>query len=349
VHETPFLPSIPSPALSIAAMKAHLPAALNLFDKVNHKNIIDQTHLKSKTQKQAFNLLQREDTHAKISRLESLLLHQFLTKYGVKTNSDINNCIKHTIHDFLSSFVNARDAEPHIHELESEIKQKTDSMKNAIKETKRQEKLRKDEEERIAMEVRQSSKPGSKGAPINGLNTISDSDWPIVNVALQAVTEERIKQEELKKQQAKKLQLKQALEEQLDMHKRREEEERMLKKKSLENVTNELYSYQREQEMQKQRREQQLALEKELRLQQIEERKRQREEEKQLKIAQERIEMSRALKQQEEEEEKKRLLKEKQKAAQDRLLLENEENKRIKEQQLRENQEYEKRLAREFE
>lgn len=127
--------------------RTSLSAGMALLEPVKHKNLLDAGHL-NKTQRNALSLLQREDENDKKGRLESLLHHQFIDKYGVKqAHSEVNSAIRECIREFVGSFVNARDAEPAIPQLEAEIRSKTDAMKNAIRDAKRMEMRIKKEEE----------------------------------------------------------------------------------------------------------------------------------------------------------------------------------------------------------
>jgi hypothetical protein len=82
---------------------------------------------------------------------------------------------------------------------------------------------------------------------------------------------------------------------------------------------------------------------------QIEENKRQKDRERQSRIAQEQGEIARARRIVQEEEEERRQMKLRQKQAQDDLKIENEHNKALKADALRERQNYEKKLNADYE
>ncbi|RYG65994.1 hypothetical protein EON64_10755 [archaeon] len=179
---------------------------LSIVDSKTSRRLIDTDHLKSKTQKQAFTLLQREDNNGKKSRLEMLLIQQFVTKYGVKAaHSPVNACIKEAVRDFLSDFVNARDAEAQIPSLEKEVAEKTSLMRETLAEARRQEQKQREEAQRLQQQLLMQQASQSVGSKVRGggnvqVSSIKDlpqEDWVLVQSALEAETEARRKQQEV--------------------------------------------------------------------------------------------------------------------------------------------------------
>ena len=123
----------------------------------------------------------------------------------------------------------------------------------------------------------------------------------------------------------------------------------ILKNNDLIKIQNTLNNYELEQLNNKKKKEELYRYERELREKQINDNKLQKEHEKFLRITQEKGEMLRAKRMSEQEEEEKQLLKLKQKHDQEILKLENEKNKEIKNELLRERQNYEKKLNSDYE
>lgn len=315
--------------------------------------------VKTKVQKNALLLLEREEKNAKKGRLESLLLHQYLSKYGLRPSAGneevvnaINDTIKRSIREFIESYVNVHDAEPNIPVLESEISEKTRKLKDQYKEEKRQRKLMEErkaqQEQSNAERLRLEGEANKSLKDKKALEEFKTNQWPLIN-ALMTVTEEEKKRQEQKEFLEKQKKFKQALDEQLSFQQRQEELTRREKEEQLEKMKSIQQQHENDVLLKKKIHEEHLKREREIRLSQIEERQRQKEIERQMRIQYEKNEMARAKRLAEEEEENRRLQKEAQKEAQDRLILENEQNKAIKLQQLREKQAYEKKLQVEYE
>lgn len=326
---------------------------LDIVEKKSLKStaVLSPEAAKTKTQKAALMLLEREETNGKRSRLISLLEHQFVAKYGSKgQKSHINSFIKDTIVDFIDRYVNINDAERHISELESEVrdgaKRLRDELRGTMMQTRQEAAAAKDRSNPSTALSLSQMKDAGRTAP--RLEDFSGNQWPVIN-ALLTVTEEEQKRKEMQDRMKKKLNFRSALDEQLDHHKQIQEQQRLEKEKIL-NMLSEVQRVEQMEEDEKRKdREMRLHAERELRMQQIEEQKQRREIERQRKINDERVEMARAKRLAEEEEARKVEAKRKQKEEQERLLQENEYNRQIKAAVLKEKQEYEKRLAEEYE
>lgn len=318
-------------------------------------SVLSPEQLHSKTQRNALNLLEREERNAKRSRLSSLLLHQFTAKYGTKNpGSMVNSFIKQAVDEFIDAYVNVHDAEPHIPKLEREIKEEAERIRETIKEARRMETStfsKTDIHEHPASSGKNSAGKGLSNPSTERtkrLEDFTDNQWPVIN-ALLTVTEEEQTRREKQAAASKKAQFRQVLDVQLATHRQLEEQKQAEKQKISETMKQIKQTYEQEMEAQRIAREEKLRKERELRLQQIEEQKQRREHERQMKIAQEKSEMARAKRLSEEEEARKQSAKERQKQAQDALLQENEYNRQIKASIMKERQEYEKRVAEEYE
>lgn len=147
----------------------------------------------------------------------------------------------------------------------------------------------------------------------------------------------------------KKLKYQEELARQIERNKQLKEQGKQQQHSDLVNVQTQLSSYELEQARLRKKKEDDHRAEREMREAQIEENRRLKERERQMRIAQEQGEMARARRIAQEEEEERRILKLKQKEAQDNLKIENEHNKAVKAEILRERQAYEKKLNADYE
>jgi hypothetical protein len=299
--------------------------------------------LTNKTQKVALHLLQQEEKNAVRSRLESLLQQQFLRKYGSRNpSSQINMAIRANIREFVSSHEDIREAEARIGSLEQTIKETVSAMKSTIMRDKAQR-----AESKSAPQV---PRIGSGAALLNG-HQDADLDanrWPVVNaIMLVEAEQKRLKEEE--ESRLKKQRYQDELSRQIRLNEDAKQRAKEQKEKDMQNVQKTLSAYEQEQLRLKVEKEERHRQEREMREAQIEENKRQKDRERQSRIAQEQGEMARARRIIQEEEEERRQMKLRQKQAQDDLKIENEHNKALKADALRERQNYEKKLNSDYE
>jgi hypothetical protein len=299
--------------------------------------------LTNKTQKVALHLLQQEEKNAVRSRLESLLQQQFLRKYGSRNpSSQINMAIRANIREFVSSHEDIREAEARIGSLEQTIKETVSAMKSTIMRDKAQR-----AESKSAPQV---PRIGSGAALLNG-HQDADLDanrWPVVNaIMLVEAEQKRLKEEE--ESRLKKQRYQDELARQIRLNEDAKQRAKEQKEKDMQNVQKTLSAYEQEQLRLKVEKEERHRQEREMREAQIEENKRQKDRERQSRIAQEQGEMARARRIIQEEEEERRQMKLRQKQAQDDLKIENEHNKALKADALRERQNYEKKLNSDYE
>lgn len=300
--------------------------------------------LKSKTQKTAYALLKQEDKNAVSSRLECLLVQQFLRKYGAKAaDSEINTTIKNITKKFVNSYDDVRQAEAAIGELENEIQSSITTLKQNI--------LR-DKAARAASREAKLRVP-SLGSNLPAANHYSEpqldqNQWPVIN-AIMTVAAEQKQAREAEQAKLKKLKYQDDLAIQIEKNRQAKERQKEQRDRDLMGVQRELSSYEQEQARLRHEKEEHQRLDREMRESQIEENKRLKEKERQMRIAQEQGEMARARRIAAEEEEERRLSRIKQKAAQDNLKQENEHNKAVKADILKERQDYEKKLNADYE
>jgi hypothetical protein len=299
--------------------------------------------LTNKTQKVALHLLQQEEKNAVCSRLESLLQQQFLRKYGSKNpSSQINMAIRSNIKEFLASHEDIREAEARIGYLEQTIKETVSAMKSTIMRNKMQR-----AESKSAPQV---PRIGSGAALLNG-HQDADLDanrWPVVNaIMLVEAEQKRLKEEEDSRLKQQRYQ--DELSRQIRLNEDAKQRAKEQKERDMQNVQKTLSAYEQEQLRLKVEKEERHRQEREMREAQIEENKRQKDRERQSRIAQEQGEIARARRIVQEEEEERRQMKLRQKQAQDDLKIENEHNKALKADALRERQNYEKKLNADYE
>jgi hypothetical protein len=311
--------------------------------------------LQNATQKTALLLLKKEEANAKRGRLECLLQQQFCYKYGTKSkSSDVNEYIQNEIKQFVISYDDLNAVEANIDQLEHSIRENVTRIKEA-KRTSRQQESRDKQLPRLTVAKLGYERSDISHFKENGddvspplMRKIEENQWPVINAIL-AVSDEQKNRIEKQKELERKQRFQQDLHQQIETNKERvkiaqEEKQLLLQRNRLNYET-----YERDMEQMRQNKIEKFHMEKQMRELQIEENKLVKERERQLRIAQERAEMLRAKKLAEDEEEVKWQAKQRQKAMQDALLVENEHNKKIKAEALRERQEYEKKLNKDYE
>lgn len=345
----------PSP---MSTSTAKITKAINLIEPLRSKTASEPPTPSNPTKRHAMKLLEREEQNAKKSRLESLLTHQYIGKFGTKApQSAINSYITARIHQFVSSYDNIHDTEADLPSLEEEIAQRTHELKHEIRQAK--ESSRSSAQASRSTSFKEGNPDSNQANTMNmGMKTLRDlahsdnpkvnSQWPIIN-ALLKIDEEEQKQQEVRQKLMKQEKFKQILDEQLS-YQEKEKQRKELERLELRRLADiEAENAKNDKILTKQKLDDSLRKEREIRLIQIEENKFLKEKEKQMKIYAEKLEMERAKQLAKEEEDYKQQLKLKQKHQQDLLLLENEKNKELKQKQLLERQAYEKKLNDEYE
>lgn len=93
-----------------------------------------QTDLNSPSDKHSFKLLKREEINAKKSRIEYVLIQQYIVKYGSKaTSSKINSFIKLAVKNLLRDIDGLQINENVLARLESDIKDHAEDIKKSIR------------------------------------------------------------------------------------------------------------------------------------------------------------------------------------------------------------------------
>jgi hypothetical protein len=320
-----------------------LSPALHLADAIKLKSHHQKKpgELTNKTQKSAFHLLQQEEKSAVRSRLECLLVQQFLKRFGSKhPNSPINDTIRKKVKDFVNSFEDVRRAEASIGVLDFEIQESIGLLREELAATRARAKK---EKQVPVLEINNAVNANNSQDP-----DIDRNQWPVINAIISAQDEikQQREQEELRK---KKLRYQEQLNQQIERNKELKERRKEQTQSELQVVQTNLSSYEAEVERTKQRIEEKHRQEREMREAQIEENKRLKEQERRERINIEKAQMARAARIAAEEEEDKRLMKLEQKRNQEKLKIENEHNQELKNQALKERQEYEKKLNADYE
>jgi len=321
-----------------------------------NKSLGDSPNTKSRTQRNALKILEREEQIAKRSRIETLLVHQYITKYGTKVpQSAINSFIKAKIHSYVSSIDDIAKIDSSLGPLEQEIRDHTNRLRLEMKESKvSNHDISQYQQDLQATNGRVNS--GGNRLANSGLQTLRElknstdpsNQLTLLNAIL-SVDEEEKKRQEKQTVVAKQMKFRNDLEEQMYAHQKAQNANQTAKQTQLQFVQAEQSQYEQEQERLRYEKLEKQRQERELRGSQVEERKAQRERERLLRIAEEKAEMARAKRMAELEEEKKQKLKEQQKERQEALLLENERNKQLKQQELQAKYAYEKKLNEDYE
>lgn len=311
-----------------------------------NKAFVSPRELKTKTQNKAYKLLNKEEIKAKKGRLECLLIQQFISKYGAKTSSIqsmIQELIKKTVHEFMSSHDDILVAENNIGELEKLIIEKVSNIKGRITSANTSAASAREDSRKVRIMSRVQS--GEQKKPGDDINK---NEWPVINAIL-AVSEEKQKSKEQQIKTHNKLKYQEELRTQIEKNKYRMEIENRNKTEALEMNRAVQQSYQNDLQNLSKKKEQDFRNERSMRLGQIEENKIARERERQLKIDQEKAEMLRSKNRALDEENEKLMRKERDRENQERLFIENERNKEVKRQNLQKKHEYEKKLNSDWE
>lgn len=307
-----------------------------------HPPIKGSQEIKNKTQKTAMHLMLNEEAEAKKSRLSSLLVQQLIGKYGSRSpNSAINTLIQKNVEDFINS--RASDGIPieqSLQQLEQQVKEVTTILKRELSMKKAQMERLKREGDRTKYEGFSSQAEADRmkksfGFRSQDLDSVVDTtNWGTINAALALQDEEKAlkeKQDALARQEKFRRELN-AQKAAIDSKKIADLES---KKKDLANVSTATASFEQEKLQNWSKKVVQHAHQRTLIESQIEQKRSEREREREQKILAEQRDMERARYLAEVEEEKIRIKKEQQKKIQDRLIEDNEKNKKVKEEMKR--------------
>jgi hypothetical protein len=304
-------------------------------------------------------LLEREETNARRSRMESLLTQQFIGKYGSKApSSRINSFIKATVHDFVNSYTNMNVAESMVESLEGQIREITDNMKNEITSVRtesRQQEMLKRQQEKLQLKLNQQANRSNQGsrrpsgqAQVDANGDLIEPSWAVLNAISAAeaeVKEQQKKQDAVKRAQQYKVELDKQRDYLRSLNNKgdadKQEQHVLNVRAAAEHEADQL----RKLEMKKIKGKQEMSM----RQMQIEANKMQREKERQLKIMAEKADMTRSRRLAESEAHQIEVSKQKAKLANEKVMAENEENKRIKGIAKQKQWDYEAKLNKDYE
>lgn len=203
------------------------------FDKLR----LAKTHMKnvdgsdSKLQR-AKQLLQKEENNAKMSRLESLLVQQYIGKYGSKNPaSNVNMTIKRCVRHFLRDN-GADNIDNHMIDiLERKVRELTQVAKDEIITSRQEEqRVKSHEEQRLRNEMKKKNSQAQNVNP-NAAN-VELNQWAVVN-ALQAINDREDRMAEVRKDQERKSKFKEQLDDQIEMRQQKHMVMQEAKKKDL--------------------------------------------------------------------------------------------------------------------
>lgn len=146
---------------------------------------------RSKSQKVAMHLLQREELNAKRSRLEALLTQQFIAKYGSKRGGGqrINSFIRSTISDFLHHYTDMSQAESMIDLLEANVRETTKKMRQEITTAKESARTDRRREEQMQLQLERQRSGGSGNN--ESQNQSVEPSWAVLNALKVAEAQEK--------------------------------------------------------------------------------------------------------------------------------------------------------------
>ncbi len=315
----------------------------------NPRNMKSAKHLdpRSKSQKVAMHLLQREELNAKRSRLEALLTQQFIAKYGSKRGGGqrVNSFIRSTISDFLHHYTDMSQAEKQIDTLEASIRETTSRMRQdivAAKQSARSEDRRQQQEMHLQLERQRS------GEPVDSQGLSVEPSWAVLNALKVAEAQEK---EDKKQKDAieKRARYKVELDAQRDHLRSTRVDHGAVKAKELEANKKIAADHAADIARKAQEKKQKGERERELRQLQIEANNQKRDQERQMKILAEQADMARSRRLAAEEEAAVQRKRELDSLRVEQVKLENERNKALKEEAKRQQWEYEAKLNREYE
>ena len=290
-------------------------------------------------------LMQREQSNAKRSRLECLLIQQYIGKYGSKqAASKVNTSIKKFVHDYLEDCDCDKIGNATLVALERKVQELAEESKNEILTDRLEEKQQKIAEERMQMKKLPEIQP----ARIRPQDEIDLNQWSVVNAVL-ALSDKEQRMAELRKQEESKQKFKKQLDDQCSFRERSKYTVIEEKQKELSAVKENLQSFNEEMLKIKQSKHHEILHERILQGKQIEDSKTRLQQEKEMKIAQEKRDMERAKRLQEEELIRIQERKEIERMNNEKMKQENELNKILKAEANRKNDENDKKLNADYE
>lgn len=296
-------------------------------------------------------ILERDAIRAKKSRLACVLVQQYIKKYGSKTpTSRLNSIIKTFVHNYLESF-DGDTTNADIDTLERNVAQMTAEAKTEILTAREETRAKSAEQQRQAMERKNSQRFQEKSGtaiPANYNPNIDLNNWSVVNTML-ALKDQEEENAKLKKKNDRKQKFKVVLDEQVQSHLQRGVQAEENKKKELERALNDVEEFRSLEQQKKDAITSQVRTQRDLQMQQIEANKKRQKEDRDKRIEQEKRDMERSKRMAELEQERIQEKKEWTKANNERMKEENEKNKLLKAEAKRQQDEYEMKLNRDYE
>lgn len=187
---------------------------------------MSSSKLNTPTRLKAKELLQKETTNSRKSRMECLLSQHFQSKYGSKNpHSELNGMIRDTIHEYLTHCANIES--PNLLEtVESIVASKTERYKSEVQE-------RSIQSSRVAnMEMSRPRENSGAGKDVRSsgeaTTNLDPNQWSVIN-AIQSIAQEEKSKKEKELAEFKKHKFRDQLDEQMafvELRKQREIEEK---------------------------------------------------------------------------------------------------------------------------
>eukprot|EP01041_Mallomonas_annulata_P007703 gene7703-15766_t len=294
----------------------------------------------------------KDKTESKRQRLEELLQHQYLAKYGTRNDSSsVNLAIKSTLHNFVESSSDLLDIQQAANsgELETLVKNAATKAKSTI--IRNQGGSGDDSGDntnnrQLTTEQERKQKNDLK-ITLNKTDEPAISQWAIL-AAIEKAAEEGKQAKEALERQKKAVQFRHVLDAQREEHERHAEQERREKADLLKQIMMNTKTLEDEMENKKIQKFKSFEVERSVRQKQMDDRQRIRQKERDDKIAEERIEMERAQLAIEQEEADKRRRKEQQKKMVESTIIENERIRLAKLDELKRQRDSEHQIMKEY-
>lgn len=189
----------------------------------------------SSTQKKALQLLIRESSNAKSSRLKSLLTRNMIKKFGTrKENTLINRTISESVDQFMASHPNFQESdlpalEEHVRSTREDMARNRSSHSRRPSSHASNQGLEQDDPSSLPGGSQGGSRPGSRVRPDEKL----EASWAVLNTFKEIKDEDRL-QQEIHAHRNKADRYRRELEEQLQEAERKEHENREHQKRERE-------------------------------------------------------------------------------------------------------------------
>jgi hypothetical protein len=324
--------------------------------------------LNSPSDKHAFKLLKREEINAKKSRIEDVLIQQYIAKYGSKASiSKINSFIRSAVKELLREMDGLQINEKVLSRLESDIKNQAEDIKKGIRDNAIVNSLQTQDAPYINTALLLSEEKPISPDKLSTKTTVLDRDtaptprpeaaekhtldsnqWSVVSAML-ALTDEEQRLNESRLLLSRKNKFKNELDKQSSQRKAKELEVQIEKQRLVEHSRSSVSRFEEEIRQTQMLREEKAKREKTLRLAQMAECKEKKEQDKHRMDAQDQLDVALARKLTIDEEDRKQAHREQRRKAFDAIREEDERNKSLKEEKMSTQKEYESKQTRDYE